>query len=133
MIGLKMKMNSPIVLMSLIGILLAVGSIHDNSIAVEENHKQPGKNLTGFVHVSPSHFPGQIMSLSEYQSPVLNDEDEIEPENPLCDPSDRKCACTLSFIPSEYGIFVVTVVLIGIILFLVIIDILNVKKTDVSK
>ena len=85
------------------------------------------------MHVSSPHSPEQIMTLSEYQSPVLTDGDEIEPENPLCDPSDRKCACTLSFIPSEYGIFVITVLLIGVFLFLVIFDILNIIKTDISK
>jgi hypothetical protein len=131
MIKLKIKIH-PWLLMGLIGILLAVGSIHVNT-RVRGEHIIPGTTLIEAVHMSSLQIPEQDVLLSAYQSPEPNEEGEIEPEEPVCDPSDRECACTLSFIPTEYGIFAITMLLIGIILFLVIIDILNIKKTEIRE
>lgn len=61
---------------------------------------------------------------------VIDDEETRGGE--ICDPSDEECGCIFPFIPEEYRILVITLMLIAAILSFVCYDILMIRKRNNS-
>ena len=75
-------------------------------------------------------FASTAIEMKDLTNYGFETDDEETHGGEICDPSDEECGCIFPFIPEEYRIFAITLMLIAAILSFVCYDILMIRKRN---
>jgi len=126
----RMYMTLKFLYVIILAFLISLWSIHAIYSYQTENmlnyKEDKGNNIYIILDCADQMDPNLFLHWIQ----VIDDEETRGGE--ICDPSDEECGCILSFIPEEYRIPVITLMLIAAILSFVCYDILMIRKTNNS-
>ena len=112
----------------ILAFLISLGSIQTIYSSQTEdmlNYKEDkGNNIFIILDYADQMDPNLFL----HRIQVIDDEETHGGE--ICDPSDEECGCIFPFIPEEYRIFAITLMLIAAILSFVCYDILMIRKRN---